>query len=509
MKLSDLKTYKIVGSAENPTNAVPQKDLLTKATDVATAIFPGTRAIGESLGTAALNIGKLAKGQNPDIPVDNGRAIGGYISAGAQVGGFGGVGTTGGILSKALQSAGIGAAISGGTELSKGSNLQDIAKSTAIGAGIGAGTSLAISGVEGALSGIKQLPERLVRSATGQSKKEILAGKDISKYVIENKRIGTADQLLSSSQKAIDDANSYINDALLSVKSADVSAAQKTITRHLQSANQLLERGVKESSLVSRLKENIVSGLAGEGQNIASDVVKNIDIASFPTINTFVDAAHGAVSNAGRAPIKSIISDIASAVNNAGGDVTEASITETLQRLAPQVKKIINSDTLSLTEANKLRSQLDAILKPSAFISNQLPFDRGILMDFSNALREQVKGIAPAGVRGAFNTLSKEITLHKLILSKVAGQSRNQVIGLGDLISGGFGGAVGGIPGAVVAAGAKRVAESPLTKTAAAVGIDALDRVLSPVLQNLEPATQTAIINAITQAVSESQLRPQ
>lgn len=434
MKLSDLKTYKIVGSAENPINAVPQKDLLTKATDVATAIFPGTRAIGESLGTAALNIGKLAKGQNPDIPVDNGRAIGGYLSAGAQVAGFGGVGTTGGVLAKALQSAGVGAAISGGTELSKGGGLKDVAKSTAIGAGIGAGTSLALSGVENVLSGFKQLPERLVRSATGQSKKEILAGKDISKYVIENKRIGTADQLLVSSQKEIDDANSFINEAL---------------------------------------------------------------------------TTHTATVGAKTVPVKSIMEDIAASINNAGGDITEAGVTETIQRLAPQVKNIVKSGTLSLTEANQLRSQLDAVLKPSAFISNQLPFDRGILMDFSNALREQVKGIAPVGVRSAFNTLSKEITLHNLILSKVAGQSRNQVIGLGDLISGGFGGAVGGIPGAVVAAGAKRVAESPLTKTAAAVGIDALDRVLSPVLQNLEPATQTAIINAITQAVSESQSKPQ
>src|SRR3990167_6155970 len=52
------------------TQEAPKKDFLTKATDIATTIFPGTRAIGEGIGTAALNIGKLIKGESPDIPVD-------------------------------------------------------------------------------------------------------------------------------------------------------------------------------------------------------------------------------------------------------------------------------------------------------------------------------------------------------------------------------------------------------------------------------------------------------
>lgn len=52
-------------------------------------ITAGAPAIGESLGTAALNIDKLAHGQNPDIPVDIPKTIGGYIQAGSTVSGIG------------------------------------------------------------------------------------------------------------------------------------------------------------------------------------------------------------------------------------------------------------------------------------------------------------------------------------------------------------------------------------------------------------------------------------
>jgi len=172
------------GETVAPKPVAQKKDFLTKATDVATAIFPGTRAIGESLGTAALNIGKLAKGQNPDIPVNIPATIGGYASAGAQVLGYGGIGATGGVLSKAAQSAGLGATVSGGTAASKGANLKETAESAALGAGIGAGASMAFSGAEAFLKNFQKLPQRLVRSATGQSKQQILAGKDITPYVL-------------------------------------------------------------------------------------------------------------------------------------------------------------------------------------------------------------------------------------------------------------------------------------------------------------------------------------
>lgn len=429
MKLSELQgKYKIVGgSVSEPKPEQPKKDLLQTASDVGGFLFPGTKQIGESLGTIAAAGGRAIQGDlkgageilDTQVPIP--RLIGAYTAAGASAAGSAGVGTTGGFLTKALQSAGIGAAISGGREAAEGGSLKEVAGSTTLGAGVGAGTSLAFSGGEAILKSFRSLPERLIRSATGQTKKQILAGKDISKYVLDNKKIGTADQLIKQSQQAIDEADTFIGESLRSVSDKSIS-------------------------------------------------------------------------------LKDVLSDIAGAVNQAGGDIDEVGVRSVLERLAPQVKKTLSKESLSLAEANLLRSQLDKTLGSNVFISSQVPFDKGLLLDFTNSLRDQVKGQAPQGVRQAFSTLSNELSLRNLLLSKAAGASRNQIISLSDILSGGFGGAVGGVPGAIAGASVKRAAESTVFKTATANIVSSLDRSLSPILEQLEPAAQTAIINALVQA---------
>ncbi len=63
------------------------KALPGQAFDVATKIgnLFGGQAIGESLGTAAVNINKLAHGKNPDVPVDIPKTIGGYANAASTI----------------------------------------------------------------------------------------------------------------------------------------------------------------------------------------------------------------------------------------------------------------------------------------------------------------------------------------------------------------------------------------------------------------------------------------
>ncbi len=410
----------------------PKKDLLQTASDIGGMLFPGTKQIGESLGTVAAAGGRAIKGDfsgaqeilstQKTVP----ELIGAYTAAGASLLGSTGAGTGGGLISKALQAAGIGAAIGGGKAAAEGGDLEKVAKEATVGGTVGAGTSLAFGGAEAALKSFRALPQRLIRSATGQSKNEILAGKDITKYVLENKKIGTSDQLIRGSQQAIDQADEIIKTNLASVR-------DKTI------------------------------------------------------------------------PVRGIVADIADSVNKSGGEIDEVGVRSILESLAPQVKKTLGKETLTLAEANQLRSQLDKTLGNRAFINAQLPFNKGILKDFTNAIREQVKNSAPEGTRAAFNTLAKEIALRDLLIKKSAGMSRNQVIGLGDLISGTLGGAVGGIPGALATAGAKRVAESTIAKTGTAVMVDNLDKALTPVLAGLEPAAQTAVINAIVQAFSVAQ----
>lgn len=435
MTIDELKgRYRVVGVSDTAPTLVekPKKDLLQTASDIGGAVFPGTKQIGESLGTIAAAGGQAIKGDfagaqdilatQKTVP----ELAGAYTASAASLLGTTGVGTTGGLISKALQSAGIGAAIGGGKAAAEGGDIEKTVKEAAIGGAIGGATSLAFSGGEAALKSFRALPQRLIRSATGQSKNEILAGKDITKYVLENKKIGTSEQLIRGSQQAIDQADEIIKANLASVKDRTV-------------------------------------------------------------------------------PVRGVITDIADSINKSGGEIDEMGVRGILESLAPQVKKTLAKDVLTLAEANQLRSQLDKTLGNRAFINAQLPYNKGILMDFTNAVREQVKNSAPEGTRAAFNTLAKEITLRDLLIKKSAGISRNQVIGLGDLISGTLGGAVGGIPGAIAASGAKRVAESTIAKTGTAVLVDNLDKTLTPVLADLEPAAQTAVINAIVQAFSAGQ----
>ncbi len=435
MTINDLKGgYNVV--AMHPVGVDKQhaaKDALQTASDIGGALFPGTKTMGDALGTAAVGVGQLAGvvpggmhgaiqtlASGPTVP----QQIGATVAAGASALGTAGVGSGGGVLMNALKSAGVGAAIGGGSAAAQGKDAQSVLGSTALGAGVGAGTSLAANGVDALANGLRALPQRLIRSATGQSKNDILAGKDIAKYVLENKRIGTADSLIKSSQQAIDQADKFI------------------------------------------------------GESLASETTKTV-------------------------PLKNIIEDITSSINSSGGEIDDQGVQAILTSLAPQVKRTLMKPELTLSEANQLRSQLDSTLGNRAFISAQLPYNKGILMDFTNAVREQVKGAAPEGTRAAFTTLSKEITLRNLLLNKTAGASRNQIIGLGDLISGGIGGSVGGLPGIIGGAAVKRAAESTLTKTGGAVAIHHLDQALSPVLDQMEPAAKTAVINAIVQAFNQ------
>ena len=526
MNISELNgKYKVVGSAQAlGSSTVPKKDLLGKTTDVVTSIFPGKK-VGETLGTAFVAGQQYLKG-NSDIarniaatapkPIQ----VAGDVAAGAAtIAGFKGVGTTGGVLKKALESAGLGAVISGGRSAAEGSSASEVTKDAAIGGAIGGGTSLALSGAEAILNGVKKLPQRLIKSATGQTTKDIIGGKDISNFVLENKKIGTADMLIRQSQSQIDKADEIINNALTTSSNTFDDAAVATVNRHLQEARDVVatkspnfEKLGGTQGLISSLKENIVSGLNAEGKESAAKAIASLSGEGFDSVDSFAKAAIDRVKVSNGVPVKDIVDDIAASINAGGGEATDASVRATLKRLAPQVSKTLDSEYLSLKDANALRSKIDKVLGDKAFLSTQVnSYDKGILLDFANAIREQVKGRAPEGTRAAFNTLSKEITLRNLLEKKIAQGSRNQIIGLGDLITGTGGLAVGGPVGGLGLAAGKRIVESTPFKTGTAVLIDQLDQKLTPILQSLESSIQTSILNAFAQAVAESgaQTNPQ
>lgn len=396
---------------------------LQKVGDVVSKIFPGER-VGQAIGTLAGYAMSPNKEQYDLSAPSPKQVIGDVANIAATVAGTSGVGSEGGLIKKALGSAVVGAGMFGGKAVSEDKSAKEVAKSTAIGAGIGAGASVALSGVEAIGQQLRGLPERLIRSATGQSKKEILAGKGLERFVLENKKVGTADKLIRDSQEIQTKLNNLIN-------------------RNLQSV---------------------------------------------PITNSKITTS-------------SILDDIVKSVNANGGAISKAEARDIVERLAPQAKGLLQKPSMSLVTANKLRQSIDRTLGDKGFLTSELPFNKDVLRSFTNALRESVKSKAPEGTRAAFNSLSNEIRLSNALTNKVAQGSRNQIISFGDLIGGGLGAATGGVPGALVGAAARRAIQSTPFLTGSAVAIDSLDRTLSPVLSQLEPTVQTAILSAIREAV--------
>lgn len=309
-----------------------------------------------------------------------------------------------------------------------GGNLQSGSQSPftpGIGTAIGAGLPTVGALATAIKKATANLPNRIVQSALGQSKPQLMAGKDVSEYVLQNKIVGTTDSLLKGSQAAIDDISGQINIAL----------------------------GEKAPKTVRILKNEILS-------------------------------------------------EVVESINSSGGLADAAEIRKIVDSLAPQARALLNKQSLSLTEANKLRYMIDRTLGDRAFLGGQLPYNKEILKSFNSALREKVKSLAPEGTRELFGILSKEITLRDALLSKAAQQAKNQVVNAFDLILAGGGFLGGGPTGALGAFALKKGSQSTLGKTGAASLLRGTQNLLQPIgaaLPQITPLVRGALSNIANQ----------
>ena len=185
-----------------------------------------------------------------------------------------------------------------------------------------------------------------------------------------------------------------------------------------------------------------------------------------------------------------------------GALLKRADIKSIVEKLAPQTKKLLSQQSLTLTEANKLRQLVDKTLGDRAFLGGQLTSDKAILKTFANNLRELVKQKAPEGTRALFAELSNEIRFRDGLLDRIAKRAGNQVLSFGDFIGGGLGGIFGGgLGGAVLGVGARRAIESVPFKLGSAKFINALTK-SAPILDSFTPAQQTTILNLFAELFS-------
>lgn len=447
------------------TVVVPKKDFLQKATDIAGAISPG-RQVGSAIGLlGGLGLTKLS--EKTGLPVAPGGGRFGFHQAqqgesqffdiskapspkrvladvgagGLTVAGFKGAGTTGSFVQRVATTFGIGAGLGGSQTIAKGGTTKEAFKNAGIVGAASVTLPVAGAGLTAIGRQIEALPTRFVNSALGRSKTQIL--RDISSnksntvtdYVLKNKPVGTANQMIADSKRSISSLGNEIN-------------------RKLQTS-------------VRKTGQPITLGIS----NVIDDVVKT-------------PMATGAMMN--RAEVKSVI-----------------------ERLAPQTKQLLSKPSLTIEDANRLRTLLDNTLGDRAFLGGQISSDKEILKSFANILRENVKLKAPPEVRGLFAELSNEIQLRNSLLGVMAQKSKNNVISFGDLVGGGIGGVVGGgLPGAAVGIGLRRTVESVPFKIGSAKLISAVSKV-APIIEELTPAQQTAILVLIADLVSADENDPE
>ncbi len=199
---------------------------------------------------------------------------------------------------------------------------------------------------------------------------------------------------------------------------------------------------------------------------------------------------------------KSIFQKVADNINKNGGEITPEEVKEITTKLSPQAKGLLGKNTWTITEANSVRKLLDRTLGNKVFVSQQLPFNKDVAMSVSNTLRGTVQSSVPS-TASLFKELSKEITFRNALLNKSATMSKSQIISLTDLVAAGIG-IPGGLPGVIGSVGVKKAITSTPVSTGIAVGINQLNKKITPLLGKLTPIERITVLNAIKNLISSS-----
>lgn len=328
------------------------------------------------------------------------------------------------LLRKAGIGAALGAGFTGARQLAEEGELTP--GRVATGAAIGGAIPFVAAGAKALFKKVVQkLPRDLIQKVFKQTPKE-LAKRDLTDFAIQNKKIGSRDNLFKQSQKIIEKVNAQIQEKL----------------------------GRKSGTLSTKV----------------------------------------------------VAQQVANEINEAGGKITSKEVLAIVNKLAPQGKGFLSQKTIGVVNANNLRVGIDKTLGDRGFLTSQLPFNKGVLRAFNNALRNAVKNRVPI-TKALFDTLSKEITLRDTLDRAILkGVGKGVSLTFGDILPAILGGTFGGgIPGAIGGVAVKRFGESAEVITRLGVFLGRLGisaKRIQPILQKLNPADQLALFNAISKLLN-------
>jgi hypothetical protein len=254
-----------------------------------------------------------------------------------------------------------------------------------------------------------------------------------------------------------------------------------------------------------------------QGKDIAPFLVKSGRIGTVDSLITQTDDAINGIStqvddllakssNAGVTIQKSsIVDDVVDRINQGGGAIGPDDVSDVIERLAPQAKGLLAKDTLTLAEANKLRSSIDKTLGDRGFLMQQLPFNKEVLRNFTNTLRETVKTSGDEQLRPLFDDYAKNIRLRNALLDRASSGGGPNSVGLYDLLAGGGAFAFTGDPvTAIGAAALRRGFESGFTKTSLAKVLTNAGKA-APLLEKLAPTERAIVTSFLAELAEEDQ----
>ena len=374
---------------------------------VATMVARPFQAGAELLGASAEDVDKFSKEQlggfvepvpqnASDVVKDIGRA-GETVALGMPVGTLKGAITAGAVMGA-------------GSGLESNPTVSGAVTGGLLGGGLGLGGGL-ISKLLG------KLPKTLVSSAFKD-----LTPPEIEK-ALQTKTIGTSNNLLNQSQKAIADYGTQID------------------------------------NLLSKSEKTGIGGVVGGGSG--NDAIRQT-ITQFPEFNS----DKGMVKMLNK--IKSLIPA------TLPGKASRGTILGLIDKIA--------NGTATLTEKNTVRSAIDGATKGGyAKLAKALNPSAGhdLAMTFADALRGEVQNWVPE-TQPIFDEFSKEIAFRNAVRQAI-NKGKTGILGWNDIVPYMLGSNLGGLPGGLGTVALERGASNPAVKFGLAKGTQAVGKVLKPI----------------------------
>jgi len=183
---------------------------------------------------------------------------------------------------------------------------------------------------------------------------------------------------------------------------------------------------------------------------------------------------------------------------NFGFTHSEETLLQAIESNIPDAMR--NAEQVPIKVANQIRSQLDKQLGSGFFLRQaQAPFAKEVAGAFVNELRFTVQSLEKETIP-LFKIFSNYITASKA--TKTALMKAEQKFGLGikDLLLGGGGELLGGIPGAISAIFGKKLLESPAFETGAATLLKNLGSTIDKLpIDKAGNISKTVLIKAISE----------